>query len=121
MENDLPPEIREAKAQLNEFEKSLKQSVKPKLFSTAIRNLEEYISDNPNSLHKQYILNIIKSHIKISIKQLDDVKLSDARLFYDFLIHVCSFIEKYKEDIFTEEPLLKENYDFFFEKWKFIE
>jgi hypothetical protein len=122
MKPDLPEEINETLDNLEEFEKSLKQSqtVKLNLFPESMRELDNYLRNNPHSPHAQYIVNKRIAHIRSVIKHLKslDINFADDVSLAVFFIKVLVPIQNHIEPILEADPSLRKEYEDFFEKWR---
>lgn len=122
MEPNIPEEINEAVNSLKEFEKSLNQAqpVKLHLFDEGMRSLANYLEADPSSPFRNYIMNIQISYTRRVITSLKDLNINfaeDAALA-DFFIKVFIPMQKHLENVFSIDPLLKEEYEDFFKKWQ---
>jgi hypothetical protein len=122
MEPNIPEGINEAVNSLKEFEKSLNQAqpVKLHLFDEGMSSLANYLEVAPSSPFRNYIINIQISYTRqviTSLKNLDINFAKDTELA-DFYIKVLIPMQKHMENVFSIDPLLKEEYEKFLKKWQ---
>lgn len=74
MINNLPEELKEAEEFLKEFEKSEDYSLrKCRCFEDAMIAFEKHLSNNPNSVHREWIEQRKHIYTRVFVKQLERI------------------------------------------------
>lgn len=118
MQKDLPEEISEAIELLEKLEKLPDHKLRAGDFEQAIEVLNDYLSQNPDSPHTNFIEKIKLTYTRHLLEQLP--KLSSLS-FSEWLPYLSPFLFKAKKEIDTvikRFPKLGENYRKFLRMWK---
>lgn len=113
MQKGLPEDVKHG---IELIKKAESQSSNHDLFVTyfidGLDFLHEYLNDEPESAHKKFIKNTISAHIRTLLNRLPQLELDYVRLWINYMVLLAK-AKDYLDDIFSENPHLKENYDTF--------
>jgi hypothetical protein len=116
--SDRPDELMEAVKSFKEFENSNSHAKKINNFKDAINLLDEYVEENPNSPHINFVENIKTSHARILLEQLNNIRDIEIDDWFNYFILITQKLKSEVEKISSENPILKKGYQDFVAIWR---
>ena len=113
----LPDDIEKAKQLFSNFEK-LSPQLKVKKFSIfidAIKVLNNYLKENPNSSHSERITNIKKSNTRSLLINLDKLHVDDYDDWFIMRLNMIMHLDNIISDVLKSNLELKDKYKVFTE------
>ena len=112
-----PDELKEAVNLLREFEKPGSHKKKTRNFTDAIDILNDYVKENPESPHLDFIENIRTSYTRILLQQLADIREIEIDDWHNYYTLMTLKVEDEVTKILSEDPILIEGYQEFLSMW----
>lgn len=111
------PEIKEAIQLLEGYEKAALAYDSAKDFSLAISILEDYLSDNPDSSHRQFIQNLRFSYTRRLLQRVAAVNKADLGASLEHIVLVVHTVKDEAQKLMAEYPELKRDFDALMKVW----
>src|SRR5258708_16580768 len=111
------PEIREAIALLEGYEQAALTYQSAKEFTLAIETLDDYLSDNPDSPHRQLIQNLRFSYTRRMLQRLSSINKAEASVSLQHILMVVHTVKSEAERLMRDYPDLKGDFDALLEVW----
>src|SRR3972149_1811038 len=112
------PEIREAIALFESYERSSHDITAAKKFTEAIRLLNDYLEDEPETLHKNFIQNLKLSNTRSLLRNLARVNKKDFSAWGEHVFAVLVTANEEAEALMAAHPDLNKDFDAFLDVWK---
>ena len=103
------PEISEAIALFESWEKSVNDYAAARHFTEAMQLLDDYLEAEPQTPHRQFVHNLRTSNTRSLVQQLARVDKKDFGLWLEYALFVVSLAEN--------QPALKKDLDAFLGIW----
>lgn len=110
------PEIAEATQLLEGYERSAAHNADARDFSAAVEMLDDYLDENPQSIHRQFIENLRLSHTRRMLQKLSSLPPGD----FSSMEHLCLVlvtVRKEAENVMQRHPDLQRAYDALLKAW----
>ena len=118
MVNNLPQQLKKAVELFKEFENSRVHSQKVKHFQAAIDIIESYLSENPDSPYKEFLLHQKKAYTRVLLQDISEGSgLPNPQVEWWNYLLILVRCEKEAKIIVGENFKLKESYDNFWVMW----
>lgn len=111
------PEIREAVALFESWERSMNDLSAAKHFTEAVQLLDDYLECEPESPHKQFIQNLKVSNTRRLLQQLAQIDKTDFALWLEYALVALALVDREAESIMDANPGLKADFDAFRNVW----
>jgi hypothetical protein len=111
------PEIREAVALFEAWERSINDLQAAKGFSEAVRILDDYLECEPASPHRAFIQNLRLSNTRRLLQQLTRLDRTDFSLWLEYALAVLAAVDNEAESVIAANPELKKDLDSFKHVW----
>lgn len=104
------PEIRDAIALLEEYENSRLSEDDAKRFACAMEMLHDYLFDEPNTPHKEFIQHLRVTHTHQMMKRISSVNHADAGASIQHIRLVVDTVKGEAEPIMESDPELEKDF-----------
>jgi hypothetical protein len=111
------PEIREAIALFEAWERSINDLHAAKGFIEAVQMLDDYLECEPDTPHRAFIQNLRLSNTRRLLQQLTRVDRRDFSLWLEYALAVLAAVEKEAQSVIGANPELKKDLDAFKQAW----
>jgi hypothetical protein len=111
------PEIRQAVALFEAWERSINDVHAAGRFTEAVQILDDYLECEPDSPHKAFIHNLRLSNTRRLLQQLTRVDRRDFSLWLEYALAVLAAVENETESVLKADPELKKDLDSFKQVW----
>jgi hypothetical protein len=111
------PEIREALALFEAWERSINDAHAAARFTEAVQILDDYLECEPDSPHKAFIHNLRLSNTRRLLQQLTRVDKRDFSLWLEYALAVLAAVENEAQSVIKANPELKKDLDSFKHVW----
>lgn len=111
------PEIREAIALFEAWERSINDISAAKRFAEAFQLLDDFLESEPESAHKKFIENLRISNTRRLLQQLAKVDRKDFGLWLEYALAVVAVVDDEAESVMAANPQLKVDLDAFLKVW----
>ena len=111
------PEIREAIALFESWEKSINDYAAARRFTEAVQLLEDYLEAEPQTPYREFIQNLKTSNTRSLLRHLARVDRKDFSLWLEYAMLVSSLLDKEAESVMAKQPELKKDFDAFLGVW----
>ena len=111
------PEIAEAAALFESWERSLNDPQAASRFTQAVELLDDYLECEPDSPHRAYVQNLRVSNTRRLLQQLARVDKKDFGLWLEYALAVRSLVDEEAESVMRANPELREDLDKFLSIW----
>lgn len=111
------PEIREAIALLEGWEKSAADPAAARSFTEALELLDEYLECEPGTPHRAFVQNLKLSHTRSLLRQLARVGREDFGVWLEYALAVAVLVDREAKSLMAQHPELKKEVDGFLEVW----
>jgi hypothetical protein len=111
------PEIREAIALFESWEKSINDYAAARRFTEAVQLLEDYLEAEPQTPYREFIQNLKTSNTRSLLRHLSRVDRKDFSLWLEYAMLVSSLLENEAESVMAKQPELKKDFDAFLGVW----
>ena len=111
------PEIREAIELLESYEQTQASYADAKEFMLAIETLEDYLTDHPETPHRQFIQNLRFSHTRRMLQRLASVNKADAGASIDHIVMIVHTVKNEAEKLMELYPELRKDFDALISVW----
>ena len=111
------PEIREAVALLEGYEAAPLSYGSAEEFALAIETLVDYLSQNPDSPHRQFIQNLRFSYTRRMFQRLSSIKKTDVFVSLEHILLVVHTVKAEAEKLMVEYPDLEQDFDALIKVW----
>lgn len=111
------PEIREAIALFESWERSINDLHAAKGFTEAVQILEDYLECEPDTPHRAFIQNLKLSNTRRLLQQLARVDRKDFSLWLEYALAALSAVDKEVASVMAANPDLGKDLDAFKHVW----
>ena len=111
------PEIREAVALFQSWERSINDLHAAKGFTEAVQVLEDYLECEPDTPHRAFIQNLKLSNTRRLLQQLARVDRKDFSLWLEYALAALSAVDKEAQSVMAANPDLRKDLDSFKHVW----
>ena len=111
------PEIREAVALFEAWERSISDVDSARRFTEAVQLLDDYLECEPDSPHKAFIQNLRLSNTRRLLRQLALVDRKDFSLWLEYALSVLAAVDKEAQSVMAANPQLRKDLDAFLNVW----
>ena len=111
------PEIREAIALFEAWERETNDAHAAKGFAEAVQILDDYLECEPDSPHRRFIENLRLSNTRRLLQQLARVDKKDFSLWLEYALTALAAVEKEAASAIAANPDLKGELDSFMRVW----
>jgi hypothetical protein len=111
------PEIREAVALFESWERSINDLHAAKGFTQAVQILDDYLECEPETPHKAFIQNLRLSNTRRLLQQLARVDEKDFSLWLEYALAVLAAVDKEAQSVMAANPELRKDLDSFMHVW----
>jgi hypothetical protein len=111
------PEIREAVALFESWERSINDLHAAKGFTEAVQILDDYLECEPDTPHRSFIQNLRLSNTRRLLQQLARVDKNDFSLWLEYALAVLATVDKEAESVMAANPDLRKDLDSFKYVW----
>ena len=111
------PEIREAVALFESWERSINDLHAAKGFTEAVQVLEDYLECEPDTPHRAFIQNLKLSNTRRLLQQLARVDRKDFSLWLEYALAALSAVDKEAQSVMAANPDLRKDLDSFKHVW----
>jgi hypothetical protein len=105
------PEIREALAALERYERSNAEYDDAQSFREALEALADHMEDEPDTPHRAFIANVRETHLRRMLERLDRLKNADD---FNVIAHVVILTETARDEVrrlLQAHPALQPGFD----------
>ena len=123
MTGSIPHELIEARKLLEQAESTKSPTSKLAKFKEWFQILRDFIDEDLETSHKAYISNIIKSHTRVLLQQIDNL-VNDGmfsknfELWCDYFIFIALYLKDVTDDLIKENIEIEEQFNNFRDIWK---
>jgi hypothetical protein len=111
------PEIREAVALFEAWERSVNDVHAARGFTEAVQILEDYLECEPDTPHRWFIQNLKLSNTRRLLQQLARVDKKDFSLWLEYALAALSAVDKEVASVMAANPDLAKDLDAFKHVW----
>lgn len=111
------PEIREAVALFEAWERSINEVDSARRFTEAVQLLDDYLESEPDSPHKPFIQNLRLSNTRRLLRQLALVDRKDFSLWLEYALSVLAAVDREAQSVMAANPELRKDLDAFLNVW----
>lgn len=111
------PEIREAVALFESWERSINDLHAAKGFTEAVQMLEDYLECEPDTPHRGFIQNLKLSNTRRLLQQLARVDKKDFSLWLEYALAALSAVDKEAQSVMAANPDLRKDLESFKHVW----
>jgi hypothetical protein len=111
------PEIREAIALFEAWERDASDLHAAKGFSEAVEILDDYLECEPESPHRPFIENLRLSNTRRLLQQLARVDKKDFSLWLEYALAALAAVDEEAASVVAAHPELKGELDSFMHVW----
>jgi len=112
------PEIREAIALFESWEKSINDYDSARRFTEAVQLLDDYLEAEPETPYRELIRNLKISNTRRLLQHLARVDRKDFALWVEYALLVLSLVEKEAASVMAAQPELKKDFEAFLGVWR---
>ena len=112
------PEIREAVALLESWEKAVGDSREARRFTEAMELLNAYLESEPDTPYRRFITNLKVAHTRRLLQQLASVDRRDFGLWLEYALAVVALVDKEAGALQKAQPELARDVDAFLGVWR---
>lgn len=111
------PEIREAIALFESWEKSISDAAAARRFTEAVQLLDDYLEAEPETPYREFIRNLKTSNTRSLLQHLARVDRKDFSLWLEYAMLVSSLVDSEAGSVMAKHPDLKKDLDAFLGVW----
>jgi hypothetical protein len=111
------PEIREAIALFESWERSVNDLHAANGFTEAVQILDDYLECEPGTPHRGFIQNLRISNTRRLLQQLARVDKRDFSLWLEYALAALAAVDKEAESVMAANPELRKDLDAFKHIW----
>ena len=111
------PEIREAIALFEAWERETSNVHAAKGFTEAVQILDDYLECEPESPHRGFIENLRLSNTRRLLQQLARIDKKDFSLWLEYALAALAAVEREAASVIAASPELKRELDSFMGAW----
>ena len=111
------PEIREAIALFESWERSINDLHAAKGFTQAVQVLDDYLEYEPDTPHRSFVLNLKLSNTRRLLQQLARVDRKDFALWLEYALAALSAVDKEARSVIASDSDLSRDLDAFRQVW----
>ena len=111
------PEIRDAVALFEAWERSINDLHAARGFAEAVQILDDYLEYEPDSPHRAFIQNLRLSNTRRLLQQLTRVDKKDFSLWLEYALAALAAVEQEAHVVTAANPGLKQDVDAFKRAW----
>jgi hypothetical protein len=111
------PEIREAIALFEKWERAINDYNSAKAFTEAIELLDDYLECEPDTPHKAFIQNLRVSNTRRLLQLLTQVDKKDFGLWLEYALAAATEVDEEAQALLTAQPELRKDFDAFMGVW----
>ena len=112
------PEIKEAIALFESWEKSINDYQSARRFTEAVQLLDDYLEAEPGTPYRELIRNLKISNTRRLLQHLARVDKKDFALWVEYALLVLSLVDKEAASVLATQPELKKDFDAFLGVWR---
>lgn len=112
------PEIRQAIALFESWEKSINDYAAARRFTEAVQLLDDYLEAEPETPYREFIRNLKTSNTRRLLQQLARVDKKDFAIWVEYALLVLSMVDKEAASVMATQPELKKDFDAFLGVWR---
>jgi hypothetical protein len=111
------PEIREAIALFESWERAVNDARASKKFTEALELLNDYLEYEPDTPHRKYVENLKLANTRSLLRHLAKVDRKDFEVWLEYVLALAGAVEKEAKALMRIDPDLKRDYDAFIGAW----
>jgi heme exporter protein D len=111
------PEIKEAIALFESWEKSGYDYAAARRFTEAVQLLDDYLEGEPDTPYRDFAQNLKMSNTRRLLQQLARVDRNDFSTWLEYALTILPLVQKEAESVMAKEPGLKKDIDAFHGVW----
>ena len=111
------PEIREAIALFESWERSVNDLHAARGFTEAVQMLDDYLECEPETPHRAFIQNLKRSNTRRLLQQLARVDRKDFSLWLEYALAALSAVDKEARCAVAADPDLRRDLEAFLQVW----
>jgi hypothetical protein len=111
------PEIRQAVALFEAWERSINDVHAAGRFTEAVQILDDYLECEPDSPHKAFIHNLRLSNTRRLLQQLARLDKRDFSLWLEYALAVLASVDNEAQSVIAADPGLRKDLDSFKQVW----
>ena len=112
------PEIKEAIALFESWEKSINDYHSARRFTEAVQLLDDYLEAEPETPYRNFIRNLKISNTRRLLQHLARVDKKDFAVWVEYALLVLSLVDKEAASVMATQPELKKDFDAFLGVWR---
>lgn len=112
------PEIRQAIALFESWEKSINDCAAARRFTEAVQLLDDYLEAEPQTPYREFIQNLKTSNTRSLLRHLARVDKKDFAIWVEYALLVLSMVDKEAASVMATQPELKKDSDAFLGVWR---
>jgi hypothetical protein len=112
------PEIREAIALFESWERAVNDVRASKKFTEAMELLNDYLECEPESPHRQFVENLKIANTRSLLRKLAKVDKKDFELWLEYVLALAVTVESEAKALMRIDEGLKRDYDSFMGVWR---
>jgi hypothetical protein len=112
------PEIQEAIALFESWEKSINDYHSARRFTEAVQLLDDYLEVEPGTPYRELIRNLKISNTRRLLQHLARVDKKDFAVWVEYALLVLSLVDKEAASVLATQPELKKDFDAFLGVWR---
>lgn len=112
------PEIRDAIALFESWEKSINDYAAARRFTEAVQLLDDYLEGEPETPHREFVQNLRTSNTRSLLQHLARVDRKDFSVWLEYALVVLSRVDKEADSVMAKQPDLKKDFDAFLGVWR---
>ncbi len=112
------PEIRQAIALFESWEKSINDAAAARRFTEAVQLLDDYLEGEPATPYREFIRNLKTSNTRRLLQHLARVDKKDFAIWVEYALLVLSLVDKEAASVMAAQPELKKDFDAFLGVWR---
>ena len=111
------PEIGEAIALFESWERTMNDARASKKFTEALELLNDYLEYEPDTPHRKFVENLKLANTRRLLRELAKVERKDFEVWLEYVLALAGPVEKEAKALMRIDPDLKRDYDAFIGAW----
>ena len=111
------PEIREAIALFESWERAVNDVRASKKFTEALELLNDYLEYEPDTPHRKFVENLKLANTRSLLRELAKVERNEFEVWLEYVLALAGTVETEAKALMRIDPDLKRDYDAFIGAW----
>ena len=114
------PEIKEAIALFDSYERAGASYTDARKFKVAVQILDDYLEENPGSPHLAFIQNLKLSYTRRLMQRIASVNKADLESSLEHIVLVAALVKDEAEKLMSQFPEHKRDWDRLIGEWAYV-